>query len=650
MPALSSSSVGESIESPPRPESSYAPAKTPRPGVTAAMVLLGLPLLTFAVFLPALACGFINYDDGVYIWDNRFVIAGLTPKSIHWAFTTNFQSNWHPLTWLSLMLDAELFGMKPAGFHFTNLLLHSANVAMLALGLRAMTGSLWRSALAAALFAVHPLRVESVVWASERKDVLSTALGLLALLAYVRFARAPSWRRMALVVLPYALSLAAKPMLVSFPLLLLLLDCWPMRRWREAGSPDELPTFPRTPPRLLFLEKLPLFALALASCVVTIIAANQGDTFRPLSQFGLGARLGNAMVSTATYVGTTLWPHDLALLYPWAPYQPMPKVALAAGVMLTITLGTLLLARRRPQAAVGWLWFLIALLPVVGILHVGRQSMADRYTYVPGIGLAIAFAWLLPEAGRSRAFRAATVVGCLAILTAMVAATRLQITHWRDAATIARRTLSLTHDNYMVHTLLGSALLREGKYTDAADQLRIALQLQPGYAVAHSNLADAEMALDARDSKGLVELHLRRAMQLQPDNLRYLGSLADLKVYQGQFDEAEAHYRRALAIDPTYAEAANNLAVLLEKRGRAAEAIPFYELSLRHEPRYASAHGNFGLLLLRLGRYDEAIAHFKAVLEVEPGDAVTRKRIGLAEELKHAPATTEPGGPEGNPG
>lgn len=621
-----------------------------------ALLLGGLAALIFIVFRNALDCGFINYDDRIYVADNRFVAAGLTAKSVRWALTAFFESNWHPLTWLSLMLDASIFGVdRPAGFHFTNLVLHAGNACLILLALRRTTGSTWRSALAASLFAIHPLRVESVVWVTERKDVLSTFLGLLALHAYIGHARVPGFARLGLALLLYALSLAAKPMLVTFPLLLLLLDLWPLGRAQEhhavpvvETSPDDArppaPQVPSFPLARILLEKLPFALLAFASCVVTLHAARVGGAIRPMNEFGLGARLGNALVAAASYLGMTIWPHDLALIYPLPPYRPVWMIATSAAVLLAISLVALRTARRWPHLAFGWLWYIIALLPVVGIVHVGLQSMADRYTYVPGIGLAIALVWSLPDPSPHRIIRLTAGTLAAAGLITLGCATQLQITHWHSAATIAARTLAVTTDNFLAHNLLGAAMRSEGMPAEAAQQFRISLRIRPSYAIAHANLADAERDLDGRDRRGQAEIHLRRAQQLAPGIARFHSALADLLVFQGRLQEAETQYRKALECEPWFAEAANNLGVLLEKRGRASEALPLYEQALRYEPEYASANRNLGLLLMRLERYDEAIAHFEAVLRAEPDDHVTRRRIGLADKLRHAPpvTTTEP--------
>lgn len=432
-----------------------------------------LALLTVLAFLPSLANGFVLLDDPLYVTGNPRVREGITQDGLAWALTANVANNWHPLTVLSHMLDVEIFGLPPAGHHLTSLLLHLASVLLLFEALRRMTGSAFRSALVAALFAVHPTRVESVAWVAERKDVLSGVFWMLALLAYAAWVRRPSVGRYLLVALAMALGLASKPMLVTLPCVLLLLDLWPLGR-RRLGS--------------LVFEKLPLFALSATSSVMTL--RYQATSLAPLEALPWDLRLSNAVVSYAAYLGKAFLPRDLAVFYPFPMEIPAWKVAASAVLLALLTGLAAWKARRSPWLLVGWLWFLGTLVPVIGLVQVGRQAMADRYTYLPFIGLFLAVVWGVAELAERRrdVLRAVLTVSSVLAVLALAVMTRAQTRRWTDSVTLFQHALAVTEDNYLAHLGLAKALASQGDREGAAAQYRAALAIRPGLVQARREL------------------------------------------------------------------------------------------------------------------------------------------------------------------
>jgi tetratricopeptide (TPR) repeat protein len=533
---------------------------------------------------------FVNFDDPTYVTENPHVRDGLTLDGLRDAFTTGRASNWHPITWLSHMLDCELFGLEPAGHHLTSVALHAVNAGLVFVLLQGATGRTVPSLLVAALFALHPLRVESVAWVAERKDLLAASFGLLALGAWARYLARSSAARLTLVLALYAASLMSKPMLVTLPLLLLLLDLWPFDR-RGRGL------------RALVLEKLPVAALAAASCVVTVAVQAAGGAVKSTAAFPLGGRLANAVVSCVRYLGKTVWPAELSPYYPHpsapesAPWSAL-AVAGAAALLATITTLAFAVRNRRRYVLAGWLWFLVALLPVLGLVQVGAVAMADRYTYLAALGPFVILAWaaadLLAAAG-ARARALAPWAGLLALLVLLALGTRtwFQARHWRDSFALYERALEIDPANTFAHVNLAAAYEAEEMVHDAVAHYRAALASDPRLARAHLGLGNG-LAL------------LREA------------------------DDAERHYRLALEHEPGLALAEQNLGILLGTRGRAAEAIEHYRRALELRPDLTDARGNLGATLLALGRIDEAIAELALVVDARPGDARARHNLGLA--------------------
>lgn len=537
------------------------------------LLCAALLLLVGAVFLPILQYGWVNYDDDLCITANAEVTRGLGSEGLLGAFASFQCANWYPLTRISWMLDYTLHGADAGAFHGTNLLLHALATVMLFLALSRATRSVWRSAFVAAVFAVHPLHVEPVAWAAARKDPLSGLFFALMLLVYVGGGRGPrSAARMLAVSILLAFGLMSKPTLVSAPLLLLLFDAWPLGRLRSDALRHDTEGLSM---RTALLEKLPLFGLVAAASALTLLAQQGAGTVTNLDQLPLPTRLGNAVVACVDYLGKTVWPRGLAVFYPH-PEQGLSawQVAGSATLLLTLTALALRSARRHPALAVGWLWYLVALTPVIGVVQVGSQAMADRYMYLPLIGLAIAIAWGVPELlgallGDARRRRAPLALAAGASIALLAATATLQVRHWRDSVALFEHTLSVTRDNSIAHSYLGAALLERGEVESAIVQWREAARLRPGSLEVANNLAwllataPDPRHRDPASAVRLAERAARGAGDAAPD---VLDTLAAAYAAAGRFDEAVAAERRAIAV----ARRADRKAAVAEFRRRLA--------------------------------------------------------------------------------
>ncbi len=578
----------------------------------AAGVCVLLLLAVGLVFGQTLDHGFINFDDDEYVYENPHITHDSPAKVIVWAFTSTDVANWHPLTWISHILDYQLYGLQAGGHHFTNVLLHTITTVLLFLVLWRMTSNLWPSAFVAAVFGIHPLHVESVAWVAERKDVLSGLCFVLILWAYARYVERPaSWGRYLTVVALFALGLMAKPMLVTVPFVLLLLDYWPLRRISgrsgadipvcrkepgDAGRQECLPLHVplclphQAPLRRLIIEKIPLFVLACASCAVTFVA--QSTAVQSVEFVPLAWRIANAMVSYVAYLCQSVWPVGLAVFYPHRTNNlPLWQVAVAAVVLLGISVAVLVWRRKCPYLLVGWLWYLGMLVPVIGLVQVGWQARADRYTYLTQIGLCIALAWgvarladLWPKQ-RWVLFASSSLV--IVILAGLASR---QASYWHDSESLWGQALACTSNNAMAHYNLGAALEKRERIDDALFHYRQAVDIKPELAEAQNNLG--------------VTLAKR-----------------------GRFADAIVHYRAALKARPDYAEAHSNLAAALAKRGLIDEATDHFREAVRIKPDYAQAHYNLGIILARGGKLDEAIDHFQEALKINPDYAGARQML-----------------------
>ena len=517
---------------------------------------LFLAAIVWLVFGQTIHHQFINLDDGAYVLKNPQVSRGLTSEGIIWAFTQSHAANWHPLTWLSHMLDCQLYGLSPGGHHLTNVLLHAANAILLFLVLRQLTGSLWRSAFVAALFAIHPLRVESVAWVSERKDLLSGLFFLLSIWAYVRYTRNRSRARYGALLLFFTLGLLCKPMLVTLPAVLLLLDYWPLDRMPSAtDSRDKKFQTLRT----LVLEKLPLVGLAVASCAATIVA--QQSAMQPLASISLPLRAGNALIACAAYIGNMWWPSELAVFYPLAFRDITASRVILSLVLLIGIFAIVFILRRWRYLVTGWLWYLVMLGPVIGIVQVGSQARADRYTYLPQIGLALLVTWAVADlCARWRYHRIFLATCSLIIIGALTFAAHLQASAWKDSETLWTQALSRTTDNLMAELNLGESAYQLGKISDAIKRFERALQIDPDRASVHSSLGVALLET-GRPDESLA--HLQTAVALDPHDADAHYNLGNTLMEIGRASEALAHFTIALQINPDDTQALNNMAWML---------------------------------------------------------------------------------------
>jgi cytochrome c-type biogenesis protein CcmH/NrfG len=558
------------------------------------IICLGLFLLTLWAYLPTLQHDFIVYDDESYIRANPHVQQGLNLETVRWAFTTGYLSYWHPLTWLSHALDCQLFGLQPRGHHLVNVLFHSVNTALVFLLLRIMTGAVGRSLFVALLFGLHPLHVESVAWAAERKDVLSTFFGLLTLLAYARYGQrvtsdgepAPAESRFTfhvsrfywLALFCFALGLMSKPMLVSLPFVLLLLDYWPLGRWQHQSF------------RRLVIEKAPFLALTAASSIITILVQKSNGAMRTLSEMSMADRGENALVSYARYLGKLFYPVNLTF-YPFNGGGKMTTVLLAGLLLLGLSFWVFQARQKQPYLLVGWLWFVGTLVPVIGLVQAGAQAMADRYTYLPSIGLFIMVAWGVHE--RTRRWRHQVVtLALVAIMAALActALTRRQLSYWQNGETLFRHAIAVADDNFEAHQYLGFILKQQWRFDEAIPQFETVLRYAPDSVPAHTCLGDSQ-------------------------------------VLSGHMEEGVKELETAIRLDPTYADAHCFLANALSMQERDEEAIRQYEEAIRWNPNFPAAHNNLGKLFWKQGRLQEACDQFREAVRLRPGSAMFRENL-----------------------
>jgi lipopolysaccharide biosynthesis regulator YciM len=517
-------------------------------------VCVFLAAVVWLVFGQTLRHDFVNLDDGAYVYKNPQVSRGLTTEGIIWAFTHSHASNWHPLTWISHMLDCQFYGLNPGGHHLTNILLQAANAILLFLLLRQLTASLWRSAFVATVFAIHPLRVESVAWVAERKDLLSGLFFILTIWAYMRYVRGPrSAARYVLFLVLFAVGLMCKPMLVTVPFVLLALDYWPLRRI-GAGNDSTITKFRL--PREVILEKLPLLGLALASCVATLVA--QQTAMQPLANISLPFRAGNAVIASVIYIRQMLWPSGLAAFYPLASGDiAVSRVLLSLLLLAGISVAVFLLRRRR-YLLTGWLFYLIMLAPVIGILQVGSQAHADRYTYLPEIGLALLLTWTVADLSARWPYRRPLLsVLSVAIVAALTFSAHTQASYWKDSETLWTHALSRTSDNLTAELNLGEAVYKLGRVPEAIGHFERALQIDPNQASVYSSMGAALLEI-GRPNESLATL--QKAIELDPKNSDAHYNLGNTFLQMGRGNDAVAHYKRALELASDDIETMNNLA------------------------------------------------------------------------------------------
>lgn len=567
------------------------------------LTCLFLIIVTLAVYRQVSNHEFINYDDGVYITENPSVKTGLTQEGIIRAFTTMRAGNWHPLTWLSHMLDVQLFGLHPGAHHLVNVLFHSINTVLLYLLLSRMSGAHWLSVFIAALFSLHPLHVESVAWAAERKDVLSGFFWILTLLFYDSYVKQPGRIRYLLTLGTFALGLMSKPMLVTLPVVLLMMDYWPLGRleFRRMDLPAQKcrdAACQKSFPLRLILEKLPFIALSVFSSIITVYAQHKGGAVASVKAVPFSFRAVNALWAYIVYMGKTIWPVDLAIIYPLPPSLTTVHALSACLIIAGISVITVRSAKQHPYFISGWLWYLVTLVPVTGLVQVGRQSVADRYTYIPLIGLFIMAAWgIRIFAGEIRWRRIAMSAAAGLLIISFAACTWLQLGHWKNSLTLFSHAVKAVDNNYIAHESLGYALAQSSRLDEAV-------------------------------------YHYSEALRVSPDYERALVGLGNVLIKQGKTEEAIHYTKKALLLNPDYAEAHFNMGFALLKQGRDTEAIYHYTEGLSREPDNAEIHFILGVTLCTQGKLDEGISHLSEALKITPDFAEARLSLKQAVQLK----------------
>ena len=570
---------------------------------------------------------FVNFDDQVYVTANPKVQSGLTIDGVVWAFTTFRAGNWHPLTWLSHMLDCELYGLNPMGHHWTSLQIHLTNTLLLFFILQYMTGALWRSAFVAALFALHPLHVESVAWVSERKDVLSTFFGMLTILAYIRYVKKRNFFRYFLVFILLSLGLMAKPMLVTLPFVLLLLDFWPLERLKYCSQCQSSGFQPLNLFRLIW-EKVPFFIPVVISSVLTILAQKEVGALYTFEALPIKVRIANAFVSYASYIIKTVWPQNLAVFYPHPlGISSLWYVFLAVFAIAGISFFSIRLFKKHPYMAVGWFWYLGTLIPVIGLIQVGAQSMADRYTYIPLIGLFIIVAWGMPDLLKKWHYnRIIIAVFAIILISAFSMRSYFQIGHWKNSTAVFENTIKITENNWLAYNNLGLALMCNGKAEEAVSYFKKALQIRPNYLKLYDNIGVALFQLGKLEE---ALSYYSKALEINPEHAGIHKHTAMILVTQGKLEKALQHYTKALLIDPELADAHYELANVLATQKKLEKAKFQYKEAIKKDSKHTNAHYNLGCILLKQKEYKEALANFVQVIKINPDYKQAYNHIGI---------------------
>ncbi len=636
------------------------------------LLVLFLASVTVVLFWQSISHEFINYDDPSYVTDNIHVRTGLTYPNILWAFTTLKLSNWHPLTWLSHMLDSEIYGLNPEGHHMTNILFHMANTLLLFHLLYSTTRRYWQSIFVAALFALHPLHVESVAWIAERKDLLSTFFGFVTLILYGRYAKNPRALAYVATLIAFVAGLMAKPMLVTLPFVMLLWDFWPLARFqfKKKRVDDDLhdlhTNYPPSTPLRLVLEKIPFFALMLASSIVTYFAQYKGGAVADVQLTPLLFRIINALLSYVRYISNTFWPKNLAAIYPLPPTLTLMHGIVAGLMLLGVSYLVYRLAHLHPSLLTGWLWYLGTLVPVVGLVQVGEQAMADRYTYIPLVGIFVMVSWGVPALLQSWRYRRALLAALtLLTLAALTMCTRVQLSYWKNGVMLFDHATRAVANNHIAYRLLGEALGQQGRFVEADRSFQEALRIQPDYEHGHmawgvvlakQKKIDEAMnhfttvlrmnpgSADAHFNLGIMLVekgkfeeaidHYLEALKIQPGREDVHANVAAVYMEQGKIQEALFHYQEALRADPRNGEANYNLGLAFAVLGNLEESIRYFSTAIRLNPNLAEAHCNLGIALVRAGRLDEGIYHFNKALQVNPDFTEARRTLEAAMKLK----------------
>ena len=604
------------------------------------MVSLFLILAIVMVYGQVGSFDFVDFDDGLYVTKNVYVQKGLSVEGFVWAFTTSHAGSWYPTTWLSHMLDFELYGLNPTGHHYTNIAFHIANTLLLFFILFRMTGALWKSAFVAALFAVHPLHVESVAWVSERKDVLSTFFGLLTIGAYYRYIKASELKNYLLVIIFLCLGLMSKPMLVSFPFVLLLLDFWPLKRIRfknkydlqHEGSTD----YGSKGIFQLIVEKIPLFILAAIQCILTFFIQRSGGVMVSFEALPLKTRIANALISYVSYFFKTIWPHNLAYYYPYSIGSfSIWQICGAALLITSVIFVAIYLSRQYPYVPVGLLWYFGTLVPVIGLVQVSDQAMADRYTYIPLIGLFIVVVWGVPDILKKWPYRKIFLcVSAVIILSALTIRAFFQTSHWKNSIALFENAVKINENNQHALNNLVTALIDKGHYDEAFLHLNRALKMDPQKAYLRMNLANVLFLKSKPDEA--ISIY-REILQTDTKNADVNYNLAYVMSTQGRLDKAVLLYKETLKIDPEYAKAHYNLGDIYLDQGKITEAFMHYAETIKIKPDYVQAYNKIGLIMFKQGKFNKAKVFFSKAIQIDPNYSEARKHL---ETLNHILSTS----------
>jgi protein O-mannosyl-transferase len=600
--------------------------------VSTITVCLLLAALTLLCYWPVLSHQFVCLDDEHYLFDSGYVAKGLTWSGVVWSLQTGYFCNWHPLTWLSYMLDAQIYGMSPGGFHLTNLLFHIANSVLLFFFLKSMTQRLWPSALVAALFAWHPLHVESVAWVSERKDVLSTFFFLLTLFSYFRYVKereiSPpvpnhALRFYLLSLLLFILALASKQMVITLPCVLLLLDFWPLQRISLSTRRDSVSSA-----LVLLREKLPFFALAFAAGAVAFAMQKAGGSVSSFEAIPMRLRIANSLFAYVAYLSNTFWPANLCAVYPLSSHFRLIGVLAAAILLGAVSALFVFRIRQNPFLVVGWLWFVGTLAPVIGLIQVGSQSRADRYMYIPAIGLSIALIWGIDALFDSwpRRFQLLAIPS-IAGLAACLVCTRVQVGYWHDSERLSRHAIAAVPNNYLGYNVLGKALHDLGRKEEAIRALNEAIRLVPEFPEAQYNLGTSLLA-EGKLQEALP--HLKKAVEGTPNNANARANLGNVYLKMDKLAQATAEYASAAVLAPDNPVFLQVLGSALLRQSKWSEAATVLTEALKLDPKNADANRNFGIALVNQGKRAEAIRYFSEAVRIQPGNSDMRFNLGLA--------------------
>ena len=608
-----------------------------------------LVLITLATFLPLKNHEFIEFDDSMYVTENFHIQSGFKWKNIIWAFSTFHFGNWHPLTWLSYMLDYYLYGMNPGGYHLTNLIFHMANTLLLFWVLYRMTGAIWKSAFVASFFALHPLHVESVAWVADRRDVLSTFFWILTMWAYVHYSDKPNFQRYLLVFICFGLGLMCKAMLITLPFVMLLLDYWPLDRYHHGKSRHHSDSMPKPEDNhseksvilRLILEKIPFLALTVIFTILNFIAQQKLGALKPVDIFPITHRLANALNSYIGYLQKMVWPHHLSIFYPYPQTVDHWKVIVAGFMLAGISIFVARNICKHPYLFLGWLWYLGTLIPVIGLLQIGDHAMADRYTYVPLIGPSIMIAWGVPHFVSKLSYRR-FILALLTILSisSLTISTWVQISYWQNSITLFEHALNVTDRNYLAHNNLGIALYKQGKNKEAIAHFSEALKIRPNGVGILNNLG-AALARQGRAKEAV--LHFQKLLELTPNDEGAHYNLGLAFLNERQWENAIKHFKEVIRIKPQNDEMHYRVGTILEKLDRFKAASLYYKKTIRINPSHDKAHYHLGICLVRLNQLETAIKHFKEAIRITPEYQEAHNNLGVtyaqqkkfAEAIKH---------------